>query len=115
MTTRRIDPSVLVATAVAVLGLIPAVSLSRGTVGERADVVPPLIAQPAGSVSEVEVAGAGPNAPIDVDGLDLSIAAVLQSEGFLGRADADAVAGIDPAVAAVLGARNVVLRVAETR
>ena len=109
----RLDGSVVVAVAVAVLGLLPGLWLLVAQPVPVAEPEPVAVIEPA-PVAETIIETVTPK-PIVVDGLDSSIVGVLQEQGFLGRTDeSDPSAGeLDPAVVAVLADRNVVLRIAE--
>lgn len=107
--TDRLDPSILVGLAVALLGVIPGAWIwAAQSPGEPTTTVPPAVEAP---VPPDTVAAA----PIVVDELDSSVSAVLQEHGFLGRVDAvqSELTDLDPAVVAFLQAHDVVLQVAE--
>lgn len=105
----RLDPSILVALAVALLGVIPGAWIwAAQSPGEPTTTAPASAEAPVPHVTVADV-------PIVVDELESSVSAVLQEHGFLGRVDSmqPELADLDPAIVAMLQAHDVVLQVAE--
>ncbi|MDH3308734.1 MAG: hypothetical protein OEO77_14625 [Acidimicrobiia bacterium] len=108
MTTDRADLSIVLALAVGLAAVLPAVWL----IVRQPDPVAPAAAVVAIEVAAPEtITEVIADQPIVVDGLDPSITAVLQAAGFLGRQPGTD--ELDPAVAAVLAEHGVVLRIAQ--
>ncbi len=105
MTTDRLDGSVVVALAVTLLGVIPGVWLFANQ-PDGAPLVDPVVTTVFEPAEVVEtVTATVTTEPIVVDGLDPTITAVLQEQGFLGRAGSDdaEAAVLDSSVIAGLG------------